>query len=125
MQAEASSRRSGRSLEQAPDGRIEWRDGIGPLYFERQRTAGGFIAILHGAVGRALDPFLEPAALDTLEAGQRVAAKGGALADWCTNVGAKHPAVNAHDGIGLRGDVQTPQCLPQQRARGNEAACRV
>src|SRR4051794_17404424 len=101
MHAAASSR-TGSRLKQTPDRRIERRDGIGALNDERQRAAGTLIAVLHRLVGRALDPFLQPAAIHALETREGIAAEGSAPANRRPNVGAEHSRVNAHGGVGLR-----------------------
>src|SRR6476620_4901946 len=118
MHAETRKSSPKATLEQTPDRGIERRDGIGPLNDERERAAGSFVAVLHRLVGRALDPFLQAAAIDPFEAREGVATEGGTPAHGCPNVCAEHSRVNAYARIRLGGDVQASQGGPQQRARG-------
>src|SRR4051794_5366833 len=66
-QAETAST-SARRL-QVPDRRSKCGDGIGPLNDEGERTAGAFVTILDALTRPALDPFLNPTTVYTLETG--------------------------------------------------------
>src|SRR3979411_1171139 len=121
MHAEASRRRSGSSSLQTPDRGIERRDSIRTLNDEREGAAGRLVAVLHRLAGGALDPFLKPAPLYTLQTREGVPPERGPPMAGYPHVGPKYPRVNADDRIALGRDIEPPQGRPEQCARRDEA----
>jgi len=116
--------RKRRRLE-TPDRRIEGSDGIGSLDDEEERAPRAFVTILDSLIRPSLHPLSESAAVDALEARERIATERDAPVHGRTNVRAQSGAVNADHGVALGWKHELTQCGPQKRARRDEAARHV